>query len=76
MNHIHINYEKKKRRIRLNGIFYAVISSASFGFSPLFSIGLLAAGLSNFDVLSRKSLLNLPLLTRHGKCFFSAHSEH
>ena len=52
MNHIHINYEKKKRRIRLNGIFYAVISSASFGFSPLFSIGLLAAGLSNFDVLS------------------------
>lgn len=52
MNHIHINYERKKRRIRLNGIFYAVISSASFGFSPLFSIGLLAAGLSNFDVLS------------------------
>ena len=32
--------------------FYAIISSASFGFSPLFSIGLLAAGLSNFDVLS------------------------
>ena len=36
----------------MNGIFYAIISSASFGFSPLFSIGLLAAGLSNFDVLS------------------------
>jgi len=36
----------------LNGIFYACISSASFGFSPLFSIGLLAAGLSNSDVLS------------------------
>ena len=52
MSEIHHNYEKKKRRIRLNGIFYAVISSASFGFSPLFSIGLLAAGLSNFDVLS------------------------
>lgn len=52
MNHIHQNYEKKKRRIRLNGIFYAIISSASFGFSPLFSIGLLTAGLSNFDVLS------------------------
>lgn len=45
-------YEKKKRRITLNGIFYACISSASFGFSPLFSIGLLAAGLSNSDVLS------------------------
>lgn len=36
----------------MNGIFYACISSASFGFSPLFSIGLLAAGLSNSDVLS------------------------
>ena len=52
MSDIHHNYERKKRRIRRNGIFYAVISSASFGFSPLFSIGLLAAGLSNFDVLS------------------------
>lgn len=52
MSEIHHNYEKKKRRIRINGIFYAVISSASFGFSPLFSIGLLGAGLSNFDVLS------------------------
>ena len=52
MSEIHHNYERKKRRIRLNGIFYAVISSASFGSSPLFSIGLLAAGLSNFDVLS------------------------
>ncbi len=45
-------YDKKQRRIRFNGIFYAVISSSSFGFSPLFSLGLLAAGLSNFDVLS------------------------
>lgn len=52
MSTAHLNYERKKRRIRINGIFYAVISSASFGFSPLFSIGLLAAGLSNFDVLS------------------------
>lgn len=46
------HFEKKQRRIRLNGIFYAVLSSASFGFSPLFSLGLIAAGLSNFDVLS------------------------
>ena len=45
-------YEKKKRRIRLNGIFYAVLSSASFGFSPLFSLGLIAVGLTNFDILS------------------------
>lgn len=52
MSTAHTRYEKKRRRIRTNGIFYAAISSASFGFSPLFSIGLLAAGLSNFDVLS------------------------
>lgn len=48
----HSIYEKKRRRIALNGIFYASISSASFGFSPLFSIALIAAGLSNLDVLS------------------------
>ena len=52
MNHILTKYEKKKRRITLNGLFYAAISSASFGFSPLFSIGLLTAGLSNTDILS------------------------
>lgn len=46
------SHEKKRRRIRLNGFFYAAISSASFGFSPLFSIGLLSAGLSNYDILS------------------------
>lgn len=38
-------------------MFYAALSSASFGFSPLFSIGLLAAGLSNFDVLSYRWLI-------------------
>lgn len=52
MSTSHAIYEKKKRRIRLNGIFYAVLSSASFGFSPLFSLGLLAAGLTDFDVLA------------------------
>ena len=52
MSEVNIRYEKKKRRIRHNGIFYAVISSASFGFSPLFSLGLLAVGLTNFDVLA------------------------
>lgn len=45
-------YEKKKRRIRLNGVFYAILSSASFGFSPLFSLGLVAVGLTNSDILS------------------------
>ena len=48
----HSRYIKKKKRITLNGVFYAIISSCSFGFSPLFSLGLLAAGLSNFEVLS------------------------
>ena len=52
MNIGHSIYEKKRRRIALNGIFYASISSASFGFSPLFSLALIAAGLSNLDVLS------------------------
>lgn len=48
----HSIYEKKRRRIALNGIFYATLSSASFGFSPLFSLALIAAGLTNLDVLS------------------------
>ncbi|MBE6230750.1 MAG: DMT family transporter [Bacteroidales bacterium] len=52
MSIAHTKFEQKKRRIRVNGIFYAIISSASFGFSPLFSLSLIAAGLSNFDVLS------------------------
>lgn len=61
-HHLH-HFEKKKRRITLNGIFYAIISSASFGFSPLFSLGLLAAGLNNFDVLSyRWSIAGLVLV--------------
>lgn len=50
-------YEKKKRRITINGIFYAVISSMSFGFSPLFSLALIAAGLSDFDILSYRWLI-------------------
>ena len=48
----HSIYEMKRRRIVLNGIFYATLSSASFGFSPLFSLALIAAGLTNLDVLS------------------------
>ena len=42
----------KRRKIRRNGIFYAAVSSASFGFSPLFSVALISAGLSHFDILS------------------------
>lgn len=52
-----IKYEKKKRRITINGIFYAAISSMSFGFSPLFSLALIAAGLSDFDILSYRWML-------------------
>ena len=52
MSKILEKYEKQHRRLRINGMFYAAISSASFGFSPLFNLGLLAAGLSGFDVLS------------------------
>lgn len=34
------------------GIFYAILSSSSFGFSPFFSVTLLSIGLSTFEVLS------------------------
>ena len=57
MSNAHQNYESKKRRITVNGIFYAVISSMSFGFSPLFSLALIAAGLSDFDILSYRWLI-------------------
>lgn len=50
-------YERKMRRITINGLFYAAISSMSFGFSPLFSLGLIAAGLSDFDILSYRWLI-------------------
>lgn len=56
-------YEKKKNRIRLNGVFYAILSSASFGFSPLFSLGLVAVGFTNSDILSyRWGLAGLVLM--------------
>lgn len=56
MGNIYDRHEKMRRRITINGLFYAAISSASFGFSPLFSISLIAAGLTNFDVLSYRWL--------------------
>lgn len=52
MSKIEHRHNQKRNRIRLNGIFYAAISSASFGFSPLFSLALIAAGLTSFDILS------------------------
>ncbi len=68
MDLAHHRYTKKQRRIRFNGIFYAVISSSSLGFSPLFSIALLAAGLSNFDVLSYRWLVAGIVLMIYALC--------
>lgn len=68
MSHILTRYEKKKRRVTLNGIFYAAISSISFGFSPLFSLGLIAAGLSNFDVLSYRWMVAAIVLVIYALC--------
>ena len=68
MSHTLTRYEKKKRRIMLNGIFYAAISSISFGFSPLFSLGLIAAGLSNFDVLSYRWMVAAVVLVIYALC--------
>ena len=68
MSHTLTRYEKKKRRITLNGIFYAAISSISFGFSPLFSLGLIAAGLSNFDVLSYRWMVAAVVLVIYALC--------
>ena len=68
MSTIHELHEKKRKRIKLNGIFYASVSSASFGFSPLFSLGLLAAGLSDFDVLSYRWLIAGIVLMIYALC--------
>ena len=67
MNNI-TRYDKKKRRITLNGVFYAAVSSMSFGFSPLFSLGLLAAGLSNFDILSYRWMIAAAVLLIYAVC--------
>ena len=61
-------YESKKRRITINGIFYAVISSMSFGFSPLFSLALIAAGLTDFDILSYHWLIAGIVLMLYAVC--------
>ena len=40
----------------------------SFGFSPLFSLGLLAAGLSNFDILSYRWMIAAAVLLIYAVC--------
>ena len=61
-------HERKRRRIKHNGVFYASISSVSFGFSPLFSLGLLSAGLSSFDVLSYRWFIAGLVLMIYAAC--------
>ena len=61
-------HEKKRRRIKHNGVFYASVSSASFGFSPLFSLALLTAGLSSFDVLSYRWMVAAIVLMIYAFC--------
>lgn len=68
MRHRLTRYEKKKRRITLNGIFYAAISSISFGFSPLLSLGLIAIGLTNFDILSYRWMTAAIVLVIYALC--------
>ena len=68
MSTIHELHERKRKRIKLNGVFYASVSSASFGFSPLFSLGLLAAGLSDFDVLAYRWLIAGIVLMIYALC--------
>ena len=68
MSSILTRYDKKHRRLKINGMFYAALSSASFGFSPLFTIALLTAGLSDFDVLSYRWLIAGLVLVIYAIC--------
>lgn len=68
MSRILEQHERKRRRIKQNGVFYASISSASFGFSPLFTLGLLAAGLTGLDVLSYRWLIAGIILMVYAFC--------
>lgn len=68
MSERHTRYEVKKRRIARHGIYYAAISSMSFGFSPLFSLELIAAGLSDFDILSYRWLIAALVLMTYAFC--------
>lgn len=61
-------HERKRKRIIHNGIFYASVSSASFGFSPLFTLGLLAAGLNGLDILSYRWLIAGIVLLVYAVC--------
>lgn len=68
MQHIIDCHARKRQRITLNGLFYAAVSSASFGFSPLFSLALITAGLSMFDVLSYRWTVAAIVLVIYAIC--------
>ena len=59
---------KKRQRITINVVFYAALSSASFGFSPLFSLGLVALGLTDFDILSYRWFIAAAVLVIYALC--------
>ena len=61
-------HAKKGQRITINGVFYAALSSASFGFSPLFSLGLVALGLTDFDILSYRWFIAAAVLVIYALC--------
>lgn len=68
MTQILDNHDRKRRRITIKGLFYASLSSASFGFSPLFSLALIAAGLTNFDILSYRWFVAAVVLVIYALC--------
>lgn len=58
---------------RIKGIFYAAVSSSTFGLAPFFSITLLLSGFSSFEVLFYRwgvATVALALLGRSSGCRF------
>ena len=53
---------------RIKGILYAAVSSSTFGLAPFFSITLLLAGFSAFEVLSYRWGVAAIVLTLFGWC--------
>ena len=53
---------------RINGILYAAVSSSTFGLAPFFSLTLLLAGFSAFEVLSYRWGVATIALTLFGWC--------
>lgn len=56
------NYAKKMSMRNFKGIIYAVVSSATFGLIPLFSIPLLQAGMTSPAILFYRMLLSAAMM--------------